>query len=216
MGKKKAKSKQEKQARGLQQLQQSEGGRLVLKARSLADHLASISNDELCRYISPKDNTVFTLQCMQLGTTMNPALIPWAFQLVRENMHDLYVASEQGWLEKSKRKEMRTADMHYIVGFSAEGDPVGFLSFLFDIEAEEEVVYCYELQVVRSHQHCGIGGALMRAYLSIGQHAQMKKAMLTCFKHNTAGQHFFVQKNGFVVDAFTPDDVDYTILSKAL
>lgn len=37
--------------------------------------------------------------------------------MIRWRLSCRYTASDQGWLEKSKRKEMKTVDMHYLVGW---------------------------------------------------------------------------------------------------
>lgn len=73
--------------------------------------------------------------------------------------------------------------------------------------------YCYEMHLASAAQRRGVGSVLMKALIAITAAAKMRKVMLTCFVHNVAGQQFFRKKHSFTVDDFTPDDVDYTILS---
>lgn len=53
----------------------------------------------------------------------------------------------------------------------------------------------------------------MNALLAITTAAAMESVMLTCFTANVPAQAFFRKKHTFKLDDFTPDDVDYTILS---
>lgn len=71
-----------------------------------------------------------------------------AFATMKENMEALYEQSSVGWLEKSKRKEMKTDGMHYLVAFeSTTNEPLGFTAFLFDVENDEEVGYACPILV---------------------------------------------------------------------
>jgi len=101
----------------------------------------------------------------------------------------------------------------------ADDIPVmAYSMFRFDMEDDECVLYCYELQVSRSAQRGGIGKALMKCLYEIARGWKMQKVVLTVFKENHAA-FLFYKAMGFDVQsdeewADEDKDVDYWIMSK--
>ncbi|KAG9299527.1 hypothetical protein G9A89_020698 [Geosiphon pyriformis] len=127
--------------------------------------------------------------------------------------------------------------------YSAE-ECVGFLSFQFvweelaneeetdknqnnqdDEETKEiEVIYCYEVQLVKSARGKGLGTFLVTLMEDIGRRWGVKKSMLTIFKVNKRAFDFY-QHLGYRIDGISPSaylgpkegaNFDYEILSKVL
>jgi len=107
---------------------------------------------------------------------------------------------------------------------------VAFITFRFERENKEDVVYCYEIQVASSVRRNGLGQILLRQVVNIGAQQGMCKIMLTAFKANAAAIQFY-EASGFVLDPTSPgycmdadpelscegkDEADYRILSKLI
>ncbi|KAM9425254.1 N-alpha-acetyltransferase 40 isoform 3-T3 [Pholidichthys leucotaenia] len=132
------------------------------------------------------------IECRRV-TSLNPLSVEWAFELTRANMQTLYEQSEWGWKEREKREEMNDERSWYLLARDADSTPVAFSHFRFDVECGEEVLYC----------------------------TQMKKVMLTVFKHNHGAYQFFREALQFEIDETSPsmsgccgDDCSYEILSR--
>ncbi|KAL7752522.1 hypothetical protein RI367_002056 [Sorochytrium milnesiophthora] len=145
-------------------------------------------------------------------------------------MQELYERCDT-WDSDAKLGEMREAEQRFIVAYD-NGRPVAFVMFQFTLEdaaddgVEIDVVYCYEMQVARSHQGRGIGRRLMRLMETLGGKWGMHKAMLTVFKDNRQAMGFY-EKLGYTIDEISPsqwtdedgqalDSESYEILSRAL
>lgn len=170
-------------------LRSSEGGRRILAARQVSNHLtddlASLQSAQLKNGGQVKLASV----CV---TALSDILKAETFQLLKTNMEAMYRQSSDGWAEKSKKKEMRENDMFYLLATDAgTGTLSGFATFKFDFEDGHEVIYCYELQIAEAQRQHGLGALLLNALRAIGQRAQMEKLMLTTFKFNKAAQGFF-------------------------
>jgi GNAT superfamily N-acetyltransferase len=60
-----------------------------------------------------------------------------------------------------KRNELQATTSRYIIVRNAEGKNIAFLHYRFVIEANDPVLYCYELQVEKEYQNQGIGSLLL-------------------------------------------------------
>ncbi|XP_023990354.1 N-alpha-acetyltransferase 40 isoform X4 [Salvelinus sp. IW2-2015] len=132
------------------------------------------------------------IECKRVST-LNPISVEWAYELTRTNMQTLYEQSEWGWKEREKRDEMNDERAWYLLARDTDSSPVAFSHFRFDVECGEEVLYC----------------------------TQMKKVMLTVFKHNHGAYQFFREALQFEIDDTSPsmsgccgDDCTYEILSR--
>ncbi|KAG8816295.1 hypothetical protein FRC17_000373 [Serendipita sp. 399] len=112
-------------------------------------------------------------------------------------------------------------------------DVVAYGVFRFDTEEnadedkEDEVLYCYEIQISSVARRQGLGRELLELMTLFGKQYNMKKVILTCFKANTDAIAFYT-KLGFTNDPICPsqwensdpdsdeeEEVDYFILSKS-
>ena len=67
---------------------------------------------------------------------------------------------------------------------TADGSPVAFSHFRYEMEHEEEVLYVYEIQLEERARRKGLGRFMMMVLELLAHKADMRKIMLTCFKHN--------------------------------
>ncbi|XP_029941571.1 N-alpha-acetyltransferase 40 [Salarias fasciatus] len=160
------------------------------------------------------------IECKRV-TSLNPLSVEWAFELTRANMQTLYEQSEWGWKEREKREEMNDERAWYLLARDADSSPVAFSHFRFDVECGEEVLYCYEVQLESKVRRKGLGKFLIQILQLIANSTQMKKVMLTVFKHNHGAYQFFREALQFEIDETSPsmsgccgDDCSYEILSR--
>jgi len=155
------------------------------------------------------------------------------WDLFEQNMRHMYAKSSMGWDPPSKKEELFHRDSRFVIIRqrpqgqdrpdsdlpSASKIPVmAYSMFRFDVEDDECVLYCYELQVSRSAQRGGMGKALMKCLYEIARGWKMQKVVLTVFKENHAA-FLFYKAVGFDVQsdeewADEDEDVDYWIMSK--
>ncbi|KAM6435242.1 N-alpha-acetyltransferase 40 isoform 3-T3 [Liasis olivaceus] len=133
-----------------------------------------------------------SIECKRVSS-LDPATLDWAFELTKTNMQTLYEQSEWGWKDREKREEMTDDRAWYLIALEDGSLPVAFSHFRFDVEYGEEVLYC----------------------------TQMKKVMLTVFKHNHGANQFFRDALQFEIDDTSPsvsgccgEDCSYEILSR--
>ncbi|MGH0176366.1 UNVERIFIED_CONTAM: hypothetical protein FKN15_072682 [Acipenser sinensis] len=79
----------------------------------------------------------------------------------------------------------------YLTVRDADSSPLAFSHFRFDVECGEEVLYCYEVQLESRVRRKGLGKFLIQILQLIANSTQMKKVMLTVFKHNHGAYQFF-------------------------
>ncbi|NXP73430.1 NAA40 acetyltransferase, partial [Ramphastos sulfuratus] len=152
---------------------------------------------------------------------LEQATLDWAFELTKANMQQLYEQSEWGWKEREKREELRDDRAWYLLAREPGAGPVAFSHFRFDVECGDEVLYCYEVQLESRVRRRGLGKFLLQILQLVANSTQMKKVMLTVFRHNHGAYQFFRQALQFEVDAASPsvsgccgDDASYEILSR--
>ncbi|XP_061057917.1 N-alpha-acetyltransferase 40 isoform X3 [Eubalaena glacialis] len=122
---------------------------------------------------------------------LEPATVDWAFDLTKTNMQTMYEQSEWGWKDREKREEMT------------------------DDRA------CYEVQLESKVRRKGLGKFLIQILQLMANSTQMKKVMLTVFKHNHGAYQFFREALQFEIDDSSPsmsgccgEDCSYEILSR--
>lgn len=122
---------------------------------------------------------------------LEPATVDWAFDLTKTNMQTMYEQSEWGWKDREKREEMT------------------------DDRA------CYEVQLESKVRRKGLGKFLIQILQLMANSTQMKKVMLTVFKHNHGAYQFFREALQFDIDDSSPsmsgccgEDCSYEILSR--
>ncbi|EAU93039.2 hypothetical protein CC1G_06759 [Coprinopsis cinerea okayama7 len=134
------------------------------------------------------------------------------------------VGSSLGYDPPAKRDEIFHRLSRFILVYKSpleEGEAqklVAYSTFRFDREDEDNVVYCYELQVDEIMRGVGIGRKLMGCLESVAEAYGMDKVMLTNLANEKAFR--FYMQCGFKVDESSPslygEEVDYEILSKVV
>ena len=83
----------------------------------------------------------------------------WALSLLERNMRDQYnSAGPAGWDPAAKEAEMLSpASRHLVLRTEEALQHVAFSHFRFDMDYEEDVLYCYEIQIEEQWQRKGIG-----------------------------------------------------------
>ncbi|XP_064624088.1 N-alpha-acetyltransferase 40-like [Lineus longissimus] len=163
-----------------------------------------------------------TIDCKK-GPDVSVEIMDWAFELTKKNMQSLYEESEWGWKDREKREEMEEEKAWYLLACDGTAKTVAFVHFRFDMECDDEVLYCYEIQLEPTVRRKGLGKFLMQILELMAHKTQMKKVMLTAFTHNADAEMFFKKKLKYEVDEITPEDhpmfgegYTYEILSKTM
>lgn len=168
-----------------------------------------------------RNGVCFDIECKKVDD-LDPDTVEFVFQLCKKNMQTLYESCDWGWKDREKREEMTEDKAWYLIARDQEKKPVAFVHFRFDLEIDEEVLYCYEIQLTEGIQRKGLGKFLMQILELLAYKTEMVKVMLTTFKHNDAGTKFFREALKFEIDESSPDDPVYEegycywILSKTI
>ncbi|KAG5196491.1 hypothetical protein MJG53_016869 [Ovis ammon polii x Ovis aries] len=161
-----------------------------------------------------------SIECKRVSG-LEPATVDWAFDLTKTNMRTMYEQSEWGWKDREKREEMTDDRAWYLIAWENRSVPVAFSHFRFDVECGDEVLYCYEVQLESKVRRKGLGKFLIQILQLMANSTQMKKVMLTVFKHNHGAYQFFREALQFEIDDSSPsmsgccgEDCSYEILSR--
>ncbi|CAM9622066.1 unnamed protein product, partial [Laminaria digitata] len=99
------------------------------------------------------------------------------YDLVKDNMHDMYVEAGWGWDAAEKWREMEHRDARFLIARWCRGGSgrlAGFCHFRFawdedenedgeGVGGKEDVLYVYELQVAPRAKRRGLGRRMMQA-----------------------------------------------------
>ncbi|THV04877.1 hypothetical protein K435DRAFT_146510 [Dendrothele bispora CBS 962.96] len=151
-------------------------------------------------------------------------------------MYELYIHSSFGWKPEEKKKELFDTLSRFILLSSGQTEEVaGFCMFRFEYENGDDILYCYELQISRSHKRRSLGRYMIDSLSAIGAALKMDKIMLTVLLANSEARGFY-KAMGFTLDPTSPgvdgeadeeegnesdteeeeeQDADYEILSKS-
>merc|ERR1719337_747151 len=116
----------------------------------------------------------------------------WIADLMERNMKEMYVKSEWGWNAENKKAELMEEAAWYLLAREAETNiPLAFSHFRFDMDHDDDVLYCYEIQLEESVRRKGLGKFMMKVLELMMMKSGLLKTMLTVFKHNTKASTFF-------------------------
>merc|ERR1712179_189478 len=101
----------------------------------------------------------------------------WIFQLLEKNMKDYYHQAEWGW--------------NLIARLQETGEPVAYSHFRYDMDHDDDVLYCYEIQTEQKMRRKGLGKFMMKVLELLMIKSDLLKIMLTVFKHNEPATKFF-------------------------
>ncbi|XP_046557957.1 N-alpha-acetyltransferase 40-like [Haliotis rubra] len=215
MGRKSAKGKEKKLRRKEENAKLAVSMQKVETANKLGDPLAPFP--VFTKY--ERNGLSVKIECKKV-TDLDEETIEWIFQLTRDNMKSLYESCEWGWKDREKKEELTEDKAWYLLARDQENKPVAFVHFRFDIECDDEVLYLYEIQLIKDVRKKGLGKFLTQIIELMANKYEMRKVMLTTFKHNLEGYNFFTSKLKYEVDETSPEDpvfyesYCYIILSK--
>jgi len=206
MGKKdNTKAKDKKAERKAMEAKMNIGVANVKLANSVEDPLSLL----------PKPFSVFNKNGLELTLeTLRAPEVPeetkmWAFNMVKTTMKPLYdtaysddpdMDAEFGWKEKEKKEELWSDDAWYLLAKTTEGTTVAFSHFRYDMDYDDEVVYCYEIQVESAYRRKGLGKFMMKVLEMLCLKADMLKLMATIFKKESRQAKFFKDALKFEMD----------------
>merc|ERR1719430_473311 len=135
------------------------------------------------------------------------------------NMKAMYQKSHWGWSSANKKAELEETAAWYLVARTQEGVPVAFIHFRYDMDFDDDVLYCYEIQLEKNLRGKGLGKFMMKVLELLMMKAGLLKVMLTVFKHNPKAVTFFKEVLNYSIDETSPEDsveeqFDYEILSR--
>ncbi|XP_078516671.1 N-alpha-acetyltransferase 40 [Lissotriton helveticus] len=216
MGRKSSKAKEKKQKRQEERAAMDAVCAKVEAANKLGDPLQAFPVFK--KY--DRNGLNISIECIKVSG-LDPATLDWAYELTKTNMQSLYEQSEWGWKDREKRDEMTDDRAWYLVAREESSQPVAFIHFRFDVECGDEVLYCYEAQLESKVRRKGLGKFLIQILQLMANSTQMKKVMLTVFKHNHGAYQFFREALQFEIDESSPsmtgccgDECTYEILSR--
>ncbi|KAF2486655.1 acyl-CoA N-acyltransferase [Neohortaea acidophila] len=175
---------------------------------------------------STRDDTRLNITFKASSQLTNDELDACLHLIDTTSRHD-YEASSWGWHPRRKKREMKEAEMRYLLVHNASDETQaiqGFLSFMLthDSTPSVPVVYVYEVHLAATWRGVGLGAHLMSIAESVAAEVGVEKIMLTCFCSNEKARAFY-EGRGYAVDASSPEDrrtrgkvvkVDYVIMSK--
>jgi len=151
----------------------------------------------------------------------------WAFKLLEDNMKPIYketygeggIFEGEKWDPKVKREELENEMAYFLIARTEEGTPVAFSHFRFDMDYEDEVLYCYELQIEKKFRRKGLGKFMMKVLELLMIKANMLKIMVTIFKREKSNHALWKVCLKFETDETSPgdsvlDQVQYEIVSR--
>ncbi|XP_033102946.1 N-alpha-acetyltransferase 40-like [Anneissia japonica] len=217
MGRKSKQGKEKKMKRKEEQARYAESMAVVEAAHQLEDPMV-----ELTAFKKYARNGLSLVLEAKKVSDLDKCMIDWAFALLKANMESLYEKSQGGWRERDKREEITHEKSWFLLAKDLDGNAVGFSHFRFDMDFDEEVLYCYEIQLESKVQRKGLGKFMMQILELIANKTKMSKVVLTVFKENKVANNFYSKTLKYsiddtspsIFDPMNPDLYDYEILSK--
>jgi len=206
------KAKQKKEERKAMERKMNAGFANVKLANSKEDPLSELPSFNVYN----KNGLNLKLETLR-GPEVDENTMEWAFRLLETNMKPLYEKCYSGkdpdlcWNESRKRDEMTDDRAWYLIATTEEGKPVAFSHYRYDMDYDDEVVYCYEIQVEKGYRRKGLGRFMMKVLELLMIKANMLKLMATIFKNDKPELDFFKKCLKFETDETSPmDDLDQT------
>eukprot|EP00092_Neocalanus_flemingeri_P023779 GFUD01025799.1.p1 GENE.GFUD01025799.1~~GFUD01025799.1.p1 ORF type:complete len:234 (+),score=85.57 GFUD01025799.1:49-750(+) len=210
-----SKAKEKKMERKLMEMKMNAGWSAVKKANDQENPLAALPSFSAFK----KADLNLSMETKRV-TDLDEKTKDWLFQLLETNMKDYYYQAEWGWNSDNKKAELLEDTAWYLIAREVEtGEPVAYCHFRFDMDHDDDVLYCYEIQTEQKLQRKGLGKFMMKVLELIMIKADLLKIMLTVFKHNEPASKFFKDVLKYEIDETCPYDTvyeqfDYEILSR--
>jgi len=181
----------------------NEGVANVKLANSVEDPLANLPKPFS---VYNKNGLDLTLETVR-APDMEEKDLAWAFNTVKTTMKPLYDEAYKndpnmgfGWKEQAKQTKMRDDLAWYLMVRTKEGTAVAFSLFRFVMDSDEEVLYCYELQVGQAFRRKGLGRFMMKVLEMLMIKADMLKLKCTILKKDKPMVEFFGNALKFEMD----------------
>ena len=135
-----------------------------------------------------------------------------AYDLIKENMEELYDNSGYGWDNEDKMRELKEKSARFLVATAKKtGKIVGFVHFRFtqigecvDTPSGSSCVFCWDFQVAQAYQRKGLGGHMAALLTMIGRKTNVAALCMPVVKGNEAAANFL---NGKLKGSFVPYNV---------
>jgi len=144
----------------------------------------------------------------------------WMFSLLKSNMQEIYAKSETGWKEELKRKELFSQSAWHLIAREEESKkPVAFAHFRFDMDREDDVLVCHDIQLEENVQRKTLGRFMLKVLELLMIKSNLLKMKVTVFKHQEGVLKLFKEVLKYELDERSPKDTpyeqfDYEILSR--
>ncbi len=168
------------------------GRRRGPSARALVERARSLDIEIPTGYLPDG----YSLQGMR-SSEVPSELVDWMLSCVRDALQPMYTSSSMGWNEETKRNELTASAQQFIIA-KINGANAGFVSYMYDLENREAVLYVYELYVAKTSRRSGLGVALMRTTEDVARAAGIPKIMLTTFVDNAPAMRLYRDKLRYV------------------
>jgi len=216
MGKKpNVKAKERKAERKAMEMKMNSGVFAIKKANAQPDPLEPLPSFKKFE----RNGVDLALEAKRVGS-LDTSTKDWIFDLMERNMKEMYTKSEWGWNADNKRKELNEDAAWFLIARERETEvPVAFSHFRFDMDHDDDVLYCYEIQLEECVRRKGLGKFMMKVLELMMMKNDLLKIMLTVFKHNDIASSFFKDVLKYEIDETCPYDTvyeqfDYEILSR--
>ncbi|CAH8252719.1 unnamed protein product [Arabidopsis lyrata] len=197
---------------------------LIKRASSIDDPLSPF--DSFRRY---RRNDLSLYLESGRGDRLSSSVKQYIQKLLKTNMEGFY-GSDWPIQAKLKRKEMSSADAHYIFvrelrfGKAYEistrrasmeqcNQIAGFVHYRFTLEEEIPVLYVYEIQLESRVQGKGLGEFLMQLIELIASKNRMSAIVLTVLTSNALAMTFYTSILGYRISSISPSKANLLTFS---
>merc|ERR1719150_255506 len=177
----------------------------VKKANEQEDPLAALPSFQAYK----KNDVNLSLEARKVKD-LDAATRDWIVDLMERNLKEVIDMSECCWsatkqtdLLEGKRKELLGEGAWFLIARDADTKiPLAFSHFRYVMDYNDDVLYCYEIQLEQSVRRKGLG-----------------KIMVSVFKTNAVAMKFFKDALKYELDETSPDEAagaeaDVEILSR--
>lgn len=153
------------------------------------------------------------------GSSLSDDDFEWMFHAVKE-MKGMYEKSFMDWNEDAKRNEIQEGLQRFLIAsHESLGERLAFLSYRWDVEEGEAIMYVYEVYVEDVARKKSVAFALMRYAEELCRKVHVHRIILTVFSENRPAMALYRNKLSYIVDPDSPSrhgytGVGYEILSK--
>lgn len=128
------------------------------------------------------------------GPSLSNTEREWMLKSVAE-LKGYYEKSIMEWDEAEKQRDLRHPQQRFLIAsHEMFGERMAFLSFRWDLEEGEPIMYVYELGVAEEARGNRLGFALMRYAEDLNRKLFIESIMLTVFNNNSPAVRLYRDK----------------------